>query len=171
MKQLSSHWTDIHEILCLSISQKSVGVIQILLKSDKNKGYFTWKSMYIRSYFAQFFLEGNIIQTKSRENQNTYFMFSKFHFFFETPEVYGVMWKNIVERGRPQMTIWRMRIACWITKSTNAHTKVVINTHSFSTATMVLRRHLNVTVYVLCLSCSTLACSLKFSKFTVLENC
>jgi hypothetical protein len=23
------------------------------------------------------------------------------------------MWKNMVERGRSQMTIWRMRIACW----------------------------------------------------------
>ena len=29
--------------------------------------------------------------------------------------VYEIMWKNIVDPGRPQMTIWRMRIACWIT--------------------------------------------------------
>jgi hypothetical protein len=29
------------------------------------------------------------------------------------------MWKNIAEPDRPQMTIWRMRIACWITKATN----------------------------------------------------
>jgi hypothetical protein len=28
------------------------------------------------------------------------------------------MWKNIVEPDRPQMTIWRMRIACWINKAT-----------------------------------------------------
>jgi len=35
------------------------------------------------------------------------------------------MWKNIVKRGRPQMTIRRMRIACWITKATNTHTQVV----------------------------------------------
>ena len=27
------------------------------------------------------------------------------------------MWNNIVEPGRPQMTIWRMRIACWIPKT------------------------------------------------------
>jgi len=33
--------------------------------------------------------------------------------------------KNIVEWGRPQMTIWRMRIACWIPKATNAHTQVM----------------------------------------------
>jgi len=35
------------------------------------------------------------------------------------------MWKN-VEQGRPQMTIWRMRIACWIPKATNTRTGCVI---------------------------------------------
>jgi hypothetical protein len=36
------------------------------------------------------------------------------------------MWKNIVERGRPQMTIWRMRTACWIPKATDTHSEYVI---------------------------------------------
>ena len=36
------------------------------------------------------------------------------------------MWKNIVEQGRPQITIWRMRIACWITKATNTRSEYVI---------------------------------------------
>jgi len=39
--------------------------------------------------------------------------------FFENHAVYEIMWINIVGRGRPQMTIWRMRIACWIPKATN----------------------------------------------------
>jgi len=30
------------------------------------------------------------------------------------------MLKNIAERDRPHMTVWRMRIACWIAKATNA---------------------------------------------------
>jgi len=38
------------------------------------------------------------------------------------------MWKNIVERGRPQMTIWHMRIAYWIPKATNTHSGCVILT-------------------------------------------
>jgi hypothetical protein len=38
------------------------------------------------------------------------------------------MWKNIVELGRPQMTIRRMLIACWITKATNTHSEYVIFT-------------------------------------------
>jgi len=31
------------------------------------------------------------------------------------------MKKNTVEPGRPHMTTWRMRFACWITKATNTH--------------------------------------------------
>jgi len=47
------------------------------------------------------------------------------NFIFKNRDVYEIMWKNIVVRGRPQITIWRMRIACWIPKATNAHTQVV----------------------------------------------
>ena len=36
------------------------------------------------------------------------------------------MRKNFVEQSRPRMTIWRMRIACRITKATNTHTQYVI---------------------------------------------
>ena len=36
------------------------------------------------------------------------------------------MWKNIVQPDRPQMTIWRMRIACWIPKATNTHSEYLI---------------------------------------------
>jgi len=35
------------------------------------------------------------------------------------------MWKNILKPGRPQMTIWRMRILCWITKATDKHSEYV----------------------------------------------
>jgi len=61
-----------------------------------------------------------------RENQNTHFVFNNFFFFFENRAVYEIMWKNIVELDRPQMTIWRIRIACWITKATNTHPEYVI---------------------------------------------
>ena len=67
-------------------------------------------------------------------------------FFSESRAVYEIMWKNIVQRDRPQMTIWRMRIACWI-----AHT--ICNTDCFSTATMVGITRLNVMLYVHWLSC------------------
>ena len=34
-----------------------------------------------------------------------------FNNFFLNRAVYEIMWKNYAELGRPQMTIWRMRIA------------------------------------------------------------
>jgi len=37
------------------------------------------------------------------ENQNTYFMFSKF--IFKNRVVYEIVWKNILQQGRPQMAI------------------------------------------------------------------
>jgi hypothetical protein len=38
-------------------------------------------------------------------------------FFSENRAVYELMWKNVVEPGRPQMALWRMRNACWIPKA------------------------------------------------------
>jgi hypothetical protein len=36
------------------------------------------------------------------------------------------MWTNTVKQDRPQMTIWRMRIACWIPTVTDTHSQYVI---------------------------------------------
>jgi hypothetical protein len=41
--------------------------------------------------------------------------------FIENYAIYEVMWKNIVKSGRPQMTIWCMYIAYWVTKTANTH--------------------------------------------------
>ena len=60
-----------------------------------------------------------------RENQNTHYMLNKF-FFPKKRTLYEIMWKNTVKCGKPQMTIWRMRIACWIPNSTNTHSENVI---------------------------------------------
>jgi len=57
--------------------------------------------------------------------ENTHFIFSNF-FFSEIHAVCEIMWKNIVEPDRPHMTIWSMRIACWITKATDAHSEFVL---------------------------------------------
>ena len=46
---------------------------------------------------------------------------------FENRVIYLIMWQNTVERSRPQLTIWRMRISCWITKVTNTLSGCVIH--------------------------------------------
>jgi len=59
-----------------------------------------------------------------RRNQNTRLLLL---FSPENSAVYETMWNNIVEPHRPQMTIWRMRIACWITKAANTHSEHVLH--------------------------------------------
>jgi len=44
----------------------------------------------------------------------THILCSIFFFSFENRAVYEIMWKNIVQSDRPQMTIWQKRISCWI---------------------------------------------------------
>ena len=50
------------------------------------------------------------------------------------------------------MTIWRMRIACWMPNG--ADTLRIRNTYSFSSATMFAQTRLNITLQAHRLSCS-----------------
>ena len=92
-----------------------------------------------------------IFRTNVVEKPETHILCSII-FFPENHVANEIMWKNVVERGRPQTRVWRMRIACWISKVTNTYAGCVIII-AFSTTTMVARTHLSVTLYVYCLSC------------------
>ena len=107
-----------------------------------------------------------------RENQNTYFRLKNFFFLIENRVVCKIMWKNMIELGRPQMTIWCIRFTCWISKATNIHSESVIIVH-FSTVTMVARTRLDVTLYVHCTSrMCHFTCKFDFSEpfFFVSQN-
>jgi hypothetical protein len=69
-----------------------------------------------------------MFQTEVVEKIKTHILCPITVFFLENRAVYEIMWKNIVERGRPQLTIWRMRIACWIPEATNAQSEYIILT-------------------------------------------
>jgi hypothetical protein len=61
------------------------------------------------------------------------------------------LWDNVEQYGRPRQTtgekiMRRMRFACWITKAPDV--LWVCYTYCCSTATVVTRTHLNVTLYV-----------------------
>jgi len=47
---------------------------------------------------------------------------------FKNRAVYEILWTKKAETNRTQMTVWDMRIACWITKTTHTHTQWVILT-------------------------------------------
>jgi hypothetical protein len=57
--------------------------------------------------------------------KETCFIFGNY-LFLENHAVCEIMWKNMVEPGRPQMTIWRMRTARWIIEATDTNSEYVI---------------------------------------------
>jgi hypothetical protein len=65
-----------------------------------------------------------MFQTKVVEKIKTHILYPVT--FFRKPCLYEIMWKNVLELDRPQMTIWRMRISYWIPKATNVHSECVI---------------------------------------------
>jgi len=74
----------------------------ILLSSYKNEKYFSQK-----------------LQRKSKHILSS-------ETFSENHVVYEIMRTNGVEPNRPQMTIWLVRLACWVPKATNTHSEFVI---------------------------------------------
>jgi len=65
-----------------------------------------------------------MFQTYVVENIKTHFASN--NFCFVNRVVYEIMWKNIVQRGMPQMTVWFTCIACWIPKAKNTLSEYVI---------------------------------------------
>ena len=79
------------------------------------------------------------------------------NFFPENRALYEIMRKSKVERGRPQMTI--KYDACALHAGylrLHTHTHSICNTYFFSTATLVTRTRLSVTLYAHCLSWSVI---------------
>jgi BarA-like signal transduction histidine kinase len=96
------------------------------------------------SYLTKLFLEWEMFRTKVVEEFTKHFYIQWLFFLLENRAVYEIMWKNIVERDRPQMTISHKRVACWIITKAR-HTLTLCNTYCSFTATMVARTCLSVT--------------------------
>jgi len=79
------------------------------------------------SYIDQFFLEWEMFHTNFvAKNQNAHFVSNNFPPSHENHVVYKIMWKNIVKPDMLHITIWRMRIVCWIIMATNTRLEYVI---------------------------------------------
>jgi len=72
-----------------------------------------------------YFRTKNIFKKLCIKSKHTFYVYKPFP---QNHAAYEIMWKNIVQPDRPQTTIWRMRIACWIPKATNTHSEYVIPT-------------------------------------------
>jgi hypothetical protein len=94
------------------------------LKSDTNNGYFTRRPVHNFDNISLNFVRMRKVSDKvCTENKKHTFYVQQL--LFENRVVYEITWKNIVEPNRPQMTIWRKRVACWITNATNTHSGYV----------------------------------------------
>jgi hypothetical protein len=91
MEQLASHWTDTHEIWCLRIFRKPVEKLQVPLKSDKNKRYFTWSPIYIFDHISLISSYNEIcFRQRCRENKHIHSVFND-SFFLK----YFRLWINV----------------------------------------------------------------------------
>jgi len=99
-------------------------------------------------------LEWEMLQSKFVDEMKTHISCSKTIFFSENHAVYEIMWENTVRAGQAtDVDIKpRMRFACWITKDTHTHTHThihtlrICSTYCFSTATIVARPRLSITL-------------------------
>jgi len=80
--------------------RKSVAKNQVLSKSDKNNGYFTWRPIKFLITSCPIRLRMNTISDKRfRKIRNAHFIFTNL-FFFANHAVFEIMWKTCVERDR-----------------------------------------------------------------------
>ena len=119
-------------------------------------------------YFAEFFVEWEMFQIKVLGKIKAHFLRS-----ITFSRKSWCLWVNVEKYGGTRedtndVTIWRIRVACWTSKATHAHAHAhvhapghshaharteICNTYYLSTATVVSRTRLNVTSYVHCLCC------------------
>jgi len=138
------HLDGFHGIRHYNIFRKSIDKIQLAritgtLGEDQYKFMIIYRSVLLRLK--------NFPDKRSRDDQNANFKF-RYCFFRKSCCLWDKLEKNIVKPDRPQMTLWRMRIAWCVSKATNTHSEYVLR-NCFSTATMAVRTRFNVTLYSL----------------------
>ena len=92
----------------------------------------------------------NVLDKNCTENQNTFYI----PFIF-SPRKSGLLWDNVEKYGRSGRATddKSAHDHCMLDTQGYRHTPRICNTYCFSTATMVARTRLNVTLYLYCLSC------------------
>jgi hypothetical protein len=148
MEQFGFHWTNFHEILYLSIIPKSA----LSLKPDKINRYLVWRPMYIYDTISvSSSWNENVSDKRFWENKKLLFL----------PMIYSrkpcLLWSNMEKYGSTRQVthIWQCDMTHALSILYNwdyRHTLRICNTYAFSTATMVIRKRLNVMLYVHCLS-------------------
>ena len=97
------------------------------------------------SYLVHFFFRTKNVETRAVEKIETHIYVQ---WLFPENLIFCEMCKNTVNLDWPQMTIWRMRVPCWITRSINTQPEYVI------IIVFPLQQWLRKRVSVFCYTCS-----------------
>jgi len=126
--------TNLYDNSYLSIFRKSVEKIQLWLKSDKNNGYFTWRSVLI--------YDNPLSSSRMKEKIKSRIFCSIFPPPPENRDLYEVMWKKYVGATYKYSTA---HAHCTLDNKGCKHTLRIWHIFGFSTATLVTRTLLIVT--------------------------
>ena len=121
---------------------KSVVKIQVSLKSEDHCTYMV--------IFRSVLLKMITVLDKVVEKIKTHVLWPT-TFFFESRAFYEIMWKNIVQPDRIQMTIRRTRSACFVSKGTDTHSACVTITDFPQLQLFHERASLLHSTYIVCL--------------------
>jgi len=121
MELLCFHWKDFHKNPYVFFKK------YFLLKSNTKSGTLhTDQYTFVIICRSVLLIMKNVWSKICGKIQNTHFLFNTSNVpFRKTYRLWDNM-ENIIERGRPQMTIRRMRVAYWIPKATNTHSQYVV---------------------------------------------
>jgi hypothetical protein len=141
MEQLGAHWTDFHEIWYLRIFENL---------SRKLKFHFNMTRI------TGILREDHVSDRVIGKNK-THFMFT--NFFRKS----YCSWDNVEEYCWAERAIdYNMgHMQCMLDTYCYKHKLRISNTYCFATATMVTEMCSNVPLYVLCLSCYVIVCSVR----------
>ena len=98
------------------------------------KIWHEYRVLYTKSFphlwqcLAEFFLDWEVFETKVVKKTKIHILCSVTFFFFRKS---CRLWDNVDKCGGAigttnNVIIWRIRVACWMTKATNAHSEYVI---------------------------------------------
>jgi len=130
----------------------AVHQMHVSLKSHSSNGYLTWRPVCIYdNNFLRSSYDGKCFRLNVVKEIKTHLLWSITCF----RKSYR-LWDNVEKYNRPggaRDDIRRVHISRWVPKSINTHTFGIYNTYRFSTATIVARTRLNVTLHINCLYC------------------
>jgi hypothetical protein len=124
VERLGYHWAYFHEIWCLKSFENLSRMFNFYHNLTRIMGTLHENQYTFTVISRSVLLRKRNVSREVVKKIITHILHSIT--YFENRAVYKITWQNTAQPDRSQMTIWRMRTACWIPKATNTHSQYVI---------------------------------------------